>query len=184
MRLTTVLLPTGRWQHAQYMLRRSEASRRSGVLRLVLRTQPRSKKFAQAAKPFRSITTNEHDWDWRTERPVLLYAKANQRRESKSNRGSKLHQRDGSLPSWLSQPREGRRESPALPPALALAQTTMNTSKFYFDHEKLVAYQRSIQFIAWSSPLLENQSPKLAVFDQLDRASTSVPLNVAEGNAK
>ena len=60
----------------------------------------------------------------------------------------------------------------------------MNTSKFYFDHEKLVAYQRSIQFIAWSSPLLENQSPKLAVFDQLDRASTSVPLNIAEGNAK
>lgn len=60
----------------------------------------------------------------------------------------------------------------------------MNTSKFYFDHEKLVAYQRSIQFVTWSSPLLENQSPKLAVFDQLDRASTSVPLNVAEGNAK
>src|SRR6186713_2447913 len=25
---------------------------------------------------------------------------------------------------------------------------------------------------------------KLAVFDQLDRASTSVPLNIAEGNAK
>jgi hypothetical protein len=48
----------------------------------------------------------------------------------------------------------------------------MNTSKFYFDHEKLVAYQRSLQFVAWSSPLLENQSPKLAVFDQLDRAST------------
>ena len=64
------------------------------MLRLVLRTQPRSKKSAQAAKPVRSITTNEHDWDWRTERPVLLYAKANQRRESKSNRGSKLHQLD------------------------------------------------------------------------------------------
>jgi len=55
----------------------------------------------------------------------------------------------------------------------------MNTSKVYFDHEKLVAYQRSIQFVTWSRPLLENQSPKLAVFDQLDRASTSVPLNIA-----
>lgn len=53
-----------------------------------------------------------------------------------------------------------------------------------FDHERLIAYQRSIQFVAWSSPLLENLSPKLSVASQLDRASTSIPLNVAEGNAK
>jgi four helix bundle protein len=32
--------------------------------------------------------------------------------------------------------------------------------------------------------LLEKLSQKLAVADQLDRASTSVPLNIAEGNAK
>src|SRR2546426_1773130 len=60
----------------------------------------------------------------------------------------------------------------------------MNTTKTYFDHEKLVAYQRSIQFVAWSSPLLDKLSQKLAVADQLDRASTSVPLNIAEGNSK
>ena len=60
----------------------------------------------------------------------------------------------------------------------------MNMTKTYFDHEKLIAYQRSIQFVAWSSPLLEKLSQKLAVADQLDRASTSVPLNIAEGNAK
>jgi four helix bundle protein len=60
----------------------------------------------------------------------------------------------------------------------------MNTAKTYFDHEKLIAYQRSIQFVAWSSPLLEKLPTKLAVSDQLDRASTSVPLNIAEGNAK
>ena len=60
----------------------------------------------------------------------------------------------------------------------------MTTPKVYFDHEKLVAYQRSIQFMAWASPLLEKLSPKLAVADQLDRASTSIPLNVAEGNSK
>ena len=29
----------------------------------------------------------------------------------------------------------------------------MNTTKTYFDHEKLIACQRSIQFVAWSSPL-------------------------------
>jgi four helix bundle protein len=32
--------------------------------------------------------------------------------------------------------------------------------------------------------LLEKLPAKLAVCDQLDRASTSVPLNIAEGNAK
>lgn len=60
----------------------------------------------------------------------------------------------------------------------------MNTTKPLFDHEKLIAYQRSIQFVAWSSPLLERLPSKLAACDQLDRASTSVPLNIAEGNAK
>jgi len=60
----------------------------------------------------------------------------------------------------------------------------MNTPKTYFDHERLIAYQRSIQFVAWSSPILEKLPAKLAVSDQLDRASTSVPLNIAEGNAK
>jgi four helix bundle protein len=60
----------------------------------------------------------------------------------------------------------------------------MKTPKVYFDHEKLIAYQRSIQFVAWSSPLLEKLPAKLAATDQLDRASTSVPLNIAEGNAK
>ena len=60
----------------------------------------------------------------------------------------------------------------------------MNPTNPHFDHEKLIAYQRSIQFVAWSSQLLEKLPAKLAVCDQLDRASTSVPLNIAEGNAK
>jgi four helix bundle protein len=60
----------------------------------------------------------------------------------------------------------------------------MKTPKVHFDHEKLIAYQRSIQFVAWSSPLVEKLPSKLAAIDQLDRTSTSVPLNIAEGNAK
>ena len=54
----------------------------------------------------------------------------------------------------------------------------------YFDHEKLIAYQRSVEFVAWVSTLLEGLPARLAVCDQLDRASTSVPLNIAEGNGK
>ncbi len=72
----------------------------------------------------------------------------------------------------------------ALAPAPALYSSCMSTSKTLFDHEKLIAYQRSIQFVAWSSAWLEKLPSKLAVSDQLDRASTSVPLNIAEGNAK
>ena len=60
----------------------------------------------------------------------------------------------------------------------------MNNPPGYFDHEKLIAYQRSIQFVGWASQLLEKLPAKLAVSDQLDRASTSIPLNLAEGNAK
>jgi four helix bundle protein len=60
----------------------------------------------------------------------------------------------------------------------------MNTTRTYFDHEKLIAYQRSIQFAAWANPILEKVPSRLAVADQLDRASTSVPLNIAEGNGK
>ena len=53
-----------------------------------------------------------------------------------------------------------------------------------FDHEKLVAYQESIVFCGWVGELLSSIDTKLAVKDQLDRASTSIPLNIAEGNGK
>jgi four helix bundle protein len=56
--------------------------------------------------------------------------------------------------------------------------------KIYFDHEKLDAYQDAIAFCAWVRELLNLISAKAAAKDQLDRASTSIPLNIAEGNGK
>ena len=53
-----------------------------------------------------------------------------------------------------------------------------------FDHEKLKVYQAAIRFVAWSTELAAQISSKAAVKDQLDRASTSIPLNIAEGNGK
>jgi four helix bundle protein len=53
-----------------------------------------------------------------------------------------------------------------------------------FDHEKLRAYQQALLFAAWVEPLLEKLPAKLAARDQLDRASTRIVLNIAEGNGK
>ena len=52
------------------------------------------------------------------------------------------------------------------------------------DHERLIVYQRAISFITWSSVLNKEIGPSGDVRNQLDRASTSVPLNIAEGNGK
>jgi len=57
----------------------------------------------------------------------------------------------------------------------------MNTN---FDHEKSNGYQEAIKFVAWADELLEALPKNLAVHSQLDRASTSIPLNIAEGNGK
>jgi four helix bundle protein len=54
----------------------------------------------------------------------------------------------------------------------------------YFDHEKLDVYRYSIAFCAWVGEFLPEITQKTAAKDQLDRASTSVPLNIAEGNGK
>ncbi len=54
----------------------------------------------------------------------------------------------------------------------------------YFDHEKLNVYQVAIEFNCWVGDLLATVEAKAAAKDQLDRAATSIPLNVAEGNGK
>ena len=56
--------------------------------------------------------------------------------------------------------------------------------KTYFDHERLDVYQEAIAFCGWVGDLLNEIAAKAAAKDQLDRASTSLPLNIAEGNGK
>jgi four helix bundle protein len=53
-----------------------------------------------------------------------------------------------------------------------------------FDHERLTVYQAAIHFIVWAGPVIDALPKRMAVSDQLDRASTSIPLNIAEGNGK
>src|SRR5437868_8227219 len=56
--------------------------------------------------------------------------------------------------------------------------------KIHFDHEKLDVYREAINFCGWVGEFLASISAKAAAKDQLDRASTSIPLNIAEGNWK
>lgn len=56
--------------------------------------------------------------------------------------------------------------------------------KIYFDHERLQAYQSALNFIRWSESILDRLPKTTAVHSQLDRARTSIPLNIVEGNAK
>ena len=53
-----------------------------------------------------------------------------------------------------------------------------------FDHEKLRVYQYSLDFTEWVGILLNEISQKISVCEHLDEASTSIPLNIAEGNGK
>jgi four helix bundle protein len=60
----------------------------------------------------------------------------------------------------------------------------MHGNETWFDHEKLEVYREAVAFVAWLSEVLETVVRIGDVKDQLDRASTSIPLNIAEGNGK
>ena len=54
----------------------------------------------------------------------------------------------------------------------------------YFDHEKLDAYKKALAFAAWSESILERTPKSAAVYSELDRARTSILLNIPEGNGR
>jgi four helix bundle protein len=56
--------------------------------------------------------------------------------------------------------------------------------KTYFDHEKLDAYKKALAFAAWAESVLERLPKSAAVQNQLDRARTSIVLNIPEGNGR
>ncbi len=51
-------------------------------------------------------------------------------------------------------------------------------------HERLDVYHQAVTFASWAQDLTESLPPKTPAIAQLERASTSIPLNIAEGNAK
>jgi four helix bundle protein len=53
-----------------------------------------------------------------------------------------------------------------------------------FDHEKLHVYQEALAFVSWAETVLERAKKSSPLYDQLDRARTSILLNIAEGNGR
>ena len=55
-----------------------------------------------------------------------------------------------------------------------------------FDHEKLDVYRLAIEFVAWVDTMLDEATSKsrISALKHLDESSTSVALNIAEGNGK
>ena len=55
-----------------------------------------------------------------------------------------------------------------------------------FDHERLDVYRLAIELVAWAGVLIDERvrTPKPSALKHLDEASTSIALNIAEGNGK
>jgi four helix bundle protein len=56
--------------------------------------------------------------------------------------------------------------------------------KVILGHERLEVYQLSVTFVSSVFPVIEALPSKHSIRDQLNRASTSIALNIAEGNGR
>lgn len=67
----------------------------------------------------------------------------------------------------------------------AAASKSSNTEPLYFGHEKLDCYRLGQEFVAWSAALIVSHGAlSRELRNQLERASLSIVLNIAEGNEK
>jgi len=57
-------------------------------------------------------------------------------------------------------------------------------NKILFGHEKLIVYQRALEFIEWSDKICSRIHWNVNSRNYLERASDSILLNIAEGNGK
>jgi four helix bundle protein len=56
--------------------------------------------------------------------------------------------------------------------------------EIYFDHEKLKVYQLALEFNKYAHQICSKLDSSSDIRNQLDRASNSIVLNIAEGNGK
>ncbi len=59
-----------------------------------------------------------------------------------------------------------------------------NDQQFYFGHEKLLVYQKSLAFMAELDDMLDHSQSSSDLSAKIDKSSTSIILNIAEGNGR
>lgn len=64
------------------------------------------------------------------------------------------------------------------------AEYRTDDSQYLFDHEKLKAYQYSLKFISWMKINHQVFSSSQDLMAKLDKSSTAIVLNIAEGNGR
>ena len=57
-------------------------------------------------------------------------------------------------------------------------------TQVWFDHERLDVYRKALKFVAWCGRMRNDGDMPYSTMTALDRASTGVALNIAEGNGK
>lgn len=53
-----------------------------------------------------------------------------------------------------------------------------------FDHEKLEAYRRALEFVGWGTETIVHTGSKIAAIDHFDRAMLGIPTNIVTGNSR
>jgi four helix bundle protein len=53
-----------------------------------------------------------------------------------------------------------------------------------FSHENLNVYKQALNFIEFTNKIFVNSTTIISAYHQLDKASTSIPLNIAEGTGR
>lgn len=65
-----------------------------------------------------------------------------------------------------------------------LKEAASDYGREMFQHERLEAYQAAISLVQWIDTFTSGRDLKTRTLDVLDRSSTAIVLNIAEGNAK
>jgi len=67
---------------------------------------------------------------------------------------------------------------------VAYVTTGAQGNRVWFDHEKLDVYRKALEFVTWCGRLRSEGGVPGSTATSLDKASTGVALNIAEGNGK
>ena len=85
---------------------------------------------------------------------------------------------------WHAKQKNGLKQQQVAESRSQYAVSTANGSGVLFAHETLRVYQSALRFVSWCVGVIQSEAVGLTRGRDLDRHSTSIVLNIAEGNGK